>query len=619
MTHRDIAFRYSQQVIDHRRLEQILTLLVSRGLIHEGQRRDVLNRGRDQARHILLDKRAEMRRLLGRHRVAYRVSEIELIASFRFHRTDDPEMLVDEELVTRTVAEDLGIPYTHLDPLNLDYKMVTETFGGPFAERHLVVPVAETDTELTLAVANPWDTALLENIASVKGKQINAVVSQKQQILQVIIEFHGFRRSMRAAELDYASDLPDLGNLEQLYELTDVKDLDAAEDKAIVRAVWYLLNYALEHRVSDIHLEPKREEAWVRMRIDGVMHRVHRLPKVVFPAMVSRVKMLSRMDIAERRRPQDGRFKMQHKTDKVELRVSTVPTAFGEKVVIRIFDPGVLKQELDHLGFFPREMAIYKRMLATKNGLVLVVGPTGSGKTTTLYSSLHHINSPRINIVTLEDPIENVHEAFNQIAMQPRIGLSFGNALKNVLRQDPDVVMVGEIRDDETAENAVQAALTGHQVLSTIHTGDAAGAVGRMVDLGTLPFLLSSVLVGVIAQRLVRRICPHCSVEDVLTEEQASALRLPRIRGRTFKIRRGEGCVRCRHTGYKGRTGLYEVMPITPRISRLINEQAPGMEIQKEALNDGMLTLRDYGIKKMAQGHTTFEEVIALTDDKQVF
>jgi general secretion pathway protein E len=264
-------------------------------------------------------------------------------------------------------------------------------------------------------------------------------------------------------------------------------------------------------------------------------------------------------------------------------------------------------------------MAIYKRVLATKNGLVLVVGPTGSGKTTTLYSSLHHISTPRINIVTLEDPIENVHEAFNQIAMQPRIGLTFGTALKNVLRQDPDVVMVGEIRDTETAENAVQAALTGHQVLSTVHTGDAAGAIGRMVDLGTLPFLLSSVLVGVIAQRLVRRICQHCTVDDVLTEEQALSLRLPRVRGRTFKIKRGEGCVRCRYTGYKGRTGLYEVMPITPRIIRLINDSAPGIEIQKEALNDGMLTLRDYGIKKMAQGETSYEEIIALTDDKQIY
>jgi general secretion pathway protein E len=618
LTHWDSPFRYSPYVIDHRRLESILKLLVKRGLIHVGQQQDVMNRGRDQARHILLDKRAEMRRLLGRHRVAYRVSETELIASFRFERADDPDLPVDEELVTRTVAEDLGLAYVHLDPLKLDYKMVTETFGGPFAERHLVIPVAETKTSLTLAMANPWDTALIENIAQVKGKKVHAVVAQKQQVLQIIIEFHGFRRSMRAAELDFATDMPDLGNLEQLYELTDVADLDAT-DQPIVRAVWYLLNYALDQRVSDIHLEPKRDESWVRMRIDGVMHRVHRLPKVVFPAMISRVKMLARMDIAERRRPQDGRFKTQHKDDEVELRVSTVPTAFGEKVVIRIFDPGVLKQKLDHLGFFPREMAIYKRVLATKNGLVLVVGPTGSGKTTTLYSSLHHISTPRINIVTLEDPIENVHEAFNQIAMQPRIGLTFGTALKNVLRQDPDVVMVGEIRDTETAENAVQAALTGHQVLSTVHTGDAAGAIGRMVDLGTLPFLLSSVLVGVIAQRLVRRICQHCTVDDVLTEEQALSLRLPRVRGRTFKIKRGEGCVRCRYTGYKGRTGLYEVMPITPRIIRLINDSAPGIEIQKEALNDGMLTLRDYGIKKMAQGETSYEEIIALTDDKQIY
>ncbi len=605
-------------MIDQRRLIEILDLLVARSMIHAGQRKDVLNRGRDQARHILLDKRAEMRRLLGRRRVGYRVSEIEVISSFRFRHRERPQELVDEELITRLIAERLQLPYVHLDPLQLDYKLVTESFGGPFAERHLVIAVEDTPDFITVAVADPWDTELLRSIARVKGKPARAVVSTKSLILQIIIEFHGFRSSMRAAEKDFATDLPDLGNLEQLYDLVDVADLDAT-DQPVVRAVWYLLNYAFEQRVSDIHLEPKREEAWVRMRIDGVMHRVHRLPRAVFPAMISRVKMLGRMDIAERRRPQDGRFKTQHQSNEVELRVSTVPTAFGEKAVIRIFDPGVMSLDLAALGLFPAELGQVKRMLGNHSGMVLVVGPTGSGKTTTLYSALHYINSPRINVITLEDPIENVHEAFNQIAMQPRIGLSFGSSLKNVLRQDPDVIMVGEIRDAETAQNAIQAALTGHQVLSTIHTGEAAGAVGRLLDLDVLPFLLSSVLVGVVAQRLVRRICPHCARDDVLTEEQALALRIPRLRGRRLKVRMGEGCVRCRHTGYKGRTGLFEVMPVTPRISRLISERASTQEIKREALNDGMLTLREYGIKKMAQGVTTFEEVISMTDERPVY
>ncbi len=604
-------------MIDQRRLTDILDLLLRRGVLHAGQRQDVLNRGRDLARHILLDKRAEMRRLLGRARVAYQVSEIELIAAFRFKRTGT-DVAIDEELITKEVSVWLGLPYVHLDPLQLDYKLVTESFGGPFAERHLVIAVAETPEALTLAVADPWQRELFENIARVKNKAIRLTLAQKAQVMQVIVEFHGFRRSMRAAEKDFASDLPDLGNLEQLYELQGAGELDAT-DQPIVRAVWYLLNYAFEHRASDIHVEPKREEALVRMRIDGVLHTVHRLPRVVHGPLVSRMKMLARMDIAERRRPQDGRFKTTFKDDEIELRVSTVPVAFGEKVVIRVFDPGVLGLGIEQLGFFPRELGLFRTMLHTKNGMVLVVGPTGSGKTTTLYSSLHAIHSPRINIITLEDPIENVHEAFNQIAMQPKIGVTFGSALKNVLRQDPDVVMVGEIRDEETAQNAVQSALTGHQVLSTIHTGEAAGAVSRLLDLGVLPYLLSSVLVGVVAQRLVRKVCVHCAVDDLLTEEQALALRIAGSRGRKLKIKRGAGCVRCRFTGYRGRTGIFEVMPITPRLQRLINERASSQDIKREALNDGMLTLREYGIKKLAAGETTFEEVMASTDDRPVY
>lgn len=600
------------------RLTEILDVLLARGLMHAGQRQDVLNRGRDQARHILLDKRAEMRRLLGRHRVAYRVSEVEVISSFRFRRADHTDEPLDEEAITKTLAEHFGLPYVHLDPLKLDFKLVTETFGGPFAERHLVIAIADEPRALTLAVADPWDKDLLESIRRVTGKDVVPVLAQKSHILQVIVEFHGFRRSMRAAEKDFGDNLPDIGNLEQLYELADAGQLDAG-DQPIVRAVWYLLNYALDHRASDIHLEPKREEAWVRMRIDGVLHVVHRLPRVVFPAMVSRVKTLARMDIAERRRPQDGRFKTAHGDAEVEMRVSTAPTAFGEKVVVRVFDPGILQANLEHLGMFPRELTQFRSMLANRTGMVLVVGPTGSGKTTTLYSSLAYLSSPKVNIVTLEDPIENVHEKFNQIAMQPRIGLTFGSVLKTVLRQDPDVVMVGEIRDAETAQNAVQAALTGHQVLSTIHTGEAAGAVSRLLDLDVLPFLLSGTLVGVVAQRLVRRICPHCADDELLTEEQALALRIPGTRGRRLRIKKPVGCVKCRYTGYLGRTGLFEVMPVTPRIQNLVNERASTQDIKREALNDGMLTLREYGIKKLARGETTFEEILSHTDDRAVY
>ena len=605
-------------MIDQRRLAEFLDFLVAKGAIRGGQRQDVLNRGSDQARHILLDKRAEMRRIMGRRRVNYQVSEIELIASFRLRRADDESEVLGEEHITRLVAEKVGVPFVILDPLKLDYQVVTSSFGGPFAERHLVIAIEDEPHHLTLAMASPWDRELIASIRRVKGKEIHPVMATKAQILQVIAEFHNFRRSMRAAEAEFGGDRVDLSNLEQLYELDNISSADPT-DQPVVRAVWFLIHYALDHRASDIHLEPKREESWVRMRIDGVLHRIHRLPRVVHPAIVSRMKMLSRLDIAERRRPQDGRFKTQYKNYEVELRVSTVPTAFGEKVVIRVFDPGVLLQDLGDLGFFPRERQLYRRMIESSAGLILVVGPTGSGKTTTLYSSLHHLSSPRVNVITLEDPIEMIHERFNQIAMQPRIGVTFGTVLKSVLRQDPDIIMVGEIRDEDTATNVIQAALTGHTVLSTIHTGDAAGAVGRLIDLGVLPFFISSVLVGVVAQRLVRRVCPHCAEDSELTEEQIHALRIPGGRGRRLKVKRGAGCVKCRYTGYLGRTGLFETMPITPRIQRLITDRATSQDIKREALNDGMLTLREYGIKKIARGLTTFEEVMSLTDEQQLY
>ena len=605
-------------MLNQRKLAEYLRYLVDRGIIHVGQEKDILSRGQDQARHVLLDKRNEIRRLMGKKRIAYSLSEIEVIASFRLRRIDIQEELVDEECVARIVAEEKGFPFVALDPIQLDYRLVTDSFGGPFAERHLIITLEEDDSSLTLAMAEPWNRELIQSIERIKNKRIHPIAAAKRNILQVISEFHGFRSSMRSAEAKYGKDGANLGNLEQLHILSTGESYDGTE-QPVVQAVWHLLNYAFDNRVSDIHIEPKREETWVRMRIDGVLHRVHRMPIAVHGAVLSRFKTLARLDIAERRRPQDGRFKTKYKEDEVELRVSTAPTAFGEKLVLRIFDPGVLIQNIEQLGFFPSELDVVRRMISANTGLVLVVGPTGSGKTTTLYSSLHFIASPRTNIITLEDPIEMVHEEFNQIAMQPKIGLTFDTALKTVLRQDPDAVMVGEIRDEQTAQNVVQAAMTGHMVISTIHTGEAAGAISRMLDLSVMPFLLSGVLLGVVAQRLVRKICPFCAVDDYLTEEQIYTLKIKNVRGRKLKVKRGVGCSKCRHTGYLGRTGLFEVMQVTPRIQRLINEKASTQEIKREALNDGMLTLREYGIKKIAEGLTTVEEVLSLTDEHQIY
>ena len=604
------------------RLAWILDLLVQKKLIHKGQRTDVLNRGMEQERHIMLDKRAEMRRLLGKQRVSYTVSEIELIASFRFpaFEADLPEgePCVSERTITMAVAEELDLEYREIDALQLDYKLVTEAFGGPFAERHMIIAVDETPDELIVGVADPWNKDVVEQVERFKGKAVRPVMAMKSAILQAIAEFHGFRRSMKAAAREFGDDLPDIGNLEQLYQLQSLHELDAT-DKPVVQAVWYILNYAFEHRASDIHVEPKRDESNVRLRIDGVLHTIHKLPKVVHPAMVSRFKLLARMDIAERRRPQDGRFKTSYQRQEIELRVSTVPTAFGEKVVVRVFDPGVLLQNLENLGFFRKELLAYQNFIHSSTGLILVTGPTGSGKTTTLYSTLHAIANPRLNICTLEDPIEMVHEEFNQMAIQKAIGFDYGKAIRHVLRQDPDVVMIGEIRDPETAQYAVQAALTGHLVISTLHTNDTSAAVTRMIDLGVEPYLLSSVLVGIIAQRLVRKICPHCAAPDWISEEQGLALGITGVENRKLMVKTGTGCIRCRGTGYKGRTGLYEVMQITPRIQRLIQQGSPAQDIKKEALNDGMLTLRDYGIKKLGRGVTTYEEVLAATDDVNLY
>ncbi len=599
-------------------LAQLLDMLVEARLLHAGQRQDVLNRGRDQARHLLLDRRAELRRMLGRQRVSYSVSDMELIASFRFRRVDATELVLDEETITEAVAKHLGFAFMRLDPLKLDYRLVVEAFGGPFAEKNLVIAVESKPTMMTVAVTEPWNTALLQQLAEFKKVPIRPVMAPKSEVLRVITEFHGFRRSMRAAEAELSSTLPDIANLEALYRVAGAGDLEA-NDQPVVQAVWYLLNYAVDQRASDIHIEPKREDALVRMRIDGILHTVHRMPRTVHPAVVSRVKLLARLDIAEKRRPQDGRFKTEIGRDEIELRVSTIPTAFGEKVVVRVFDPSVLKQSLPDLGFFPRELALYESMIRQANGMVLLTGPTGSGKTTTLYSTMHHLASPRLNICTLEDPIEMVHEAFNQMAVQPKIGFTFGTALKNILRQDPDVIMVGEIRDSDTAENAVQAALTGHLVLSTVHTNDAASAVGRLLDLDVYPFLIAGVLTGIVAQRLVRKVCVHCAAEEVLTNEQIDALRIRGVEGRQLKVKRGKGCIKCRGTGYRGRTGIFEVLPVTPRIRSLIQAKAPAQEIKREALNDGMLTLREYAIKKMARGETTFEEIVAVTEEHALY
>jgi general secretion pathway protein E len=395
-------------------------------------------------------------------------------------------------------------------------------------------------------------------------------------------------------------------------ELKDVDELDAS-DRHVVAAVDYLLHYALDQRASDIHVEPRRVESLIRFRIDGTLHEIHRAPQGVHRAIVNRIKTLARMDIAERRLPQDGRIKTQREGRDVELRVSSLPVAFGEKVVIRIFDPDHFLRDLGELGMNEADHDLVRGLIAQPYGLILVTGPTGSGKTTSLYAALGALVSPDVNITTIEDPIEMVVEAFNQVQVQPKIDVTFSSALRHVLRQDPDVIMLGEVRDAETAQYAVQAALTGHLVLATVHTNDAPSAPARLLDLGVDAFLIASTLSGVIAQRLVRLVCDRCRSDRPLTADEMAALGLPAGGGPVPIVGHGEGCPTCRGTGRYGRTGVFEILRVTERIRRLIGAREPAAEIARQARLEGMTTLRESALLKLARGQIPVEEVLHAT------
>jgi general secretion pathway protein E len=429
--------------------------------------------------------------------------------------------------------------------------------------------------------------------------------------LKAITEYYGLRHSVKRAERELVSGI-DLGNLEALVSMKSESEIEAS-DQHVVNAVEFMLQHAYDSRASDIHIEPKRDDSLIRFRIDGVLHDIQKMPKVVHRAVVSRIKTMARLDIAEKRRPQDGRIKTSRGGREIELRISSLPVAFGEKLVMRIFDPEVLMQDLTGLGFYPDELALFQDFIARPHGIVLVTGPTGSGKTTTLYSALRAIGNREQNITTIEDPIEMVSDEFNQMAVQTKVGITFASALRHVLRQDPDIIMVGEVRDNETAHYAIQAALTGHLVLSTLHTNDAAASITRLADLEVERFLIGSTLIGAMAQRLVRKICPHCAVERYLTEEEAQSLRLAVPEGKKVKVKEGEGCFECRSTGYLGRTGIFEVLPIDDAIKPLIQEGADAARIKREAVKNGMRTLRQSALRKLAEGVTTFEEVVRVT------
>ena len=515
--------------------------------------------------------------------------------------------------IAQAVAAHVGLRYVKINPLDLDLDIVTKALPGPFARKHGMVALSKTADRITVAVYDPFRPFPEEDIRLVTGLEVERVLATRSDVETVNKGFYDLKTSLQTAEKQLAASrfsVFDLGNQEFLS--SDQSELDPAA-APVVKALDHILGYAFEQRASDIHFEPKRDLTLVRLRIDGMLHDVHVIPRIVYQAVVSRIKLLSGCNLAEKRRPQDGRIKREHGGREVELRVSTMPTAFGEKAVLRVFDPEILMKGIDELGFSGQDLPKFYDFLARPTGIILVTGPTGSGKTTTLYSALKYLSKPEVNIITIEDPIEMVFEDFNQVAVRPQIEITFASALRTALRQDPDIIMVGEIRDTETAENAVQAALTGHLVLSTLHTNDAPSSITRLLDLGIPHFLITSTLLGVLAQRLVRESCQHCLEEYAPTAEEAAMLRIPLEKLGPYKFKRGKGCLHCRQTGYVGRTGIYEVLPMSDKVRRLVTAQAGAPEIFKAAREEGLRTLREAAIEKVFRGVTTTTEMARVT------
>ena len=590
--------------------EYVLKVLQKLRLISEDQKKEIFNKKRNVKRK--LEKLRAVRQASSRGRIINPVTIVDVITNMELERADDSYTILDEETIYQALSKAWKIPYKKIDPLKLDLNLVTTTIPQGFAMKHIVLPIAIKNGFLTVATPNPFNEEAMRDIAQASQLKVKAVVSTKTDIIKLINEFFGFKRSIVAAENQFTGPSVDLGNLEQYVRLKADDELPST-DQHIVNAVDHLLSYAFDQRASDVHIEPKRDKSVVRLRIDGILHVIYELPKNVHNAIISRIKTIARLDMAEKRRPQDGRIKMEKGGVEAEIRVSSIPVAFGEKLVMRISDPDVLFQELKNLGFTSMDLIRYQQFINMPHGIVLVCGPTGSGKSTTLYSTLRELSTPDINITTVEDPIEMIHEDFNQIAVQPRVGITFGSILRNILRQDPDIIMIGEMRDLETAENAVQAALTGHLVLSTLHTNDAPSSVTRLLDLGTPSFLLQATLVGILAQRLVRKICPFCKETFDMDPQELASLGLELGKNDPLKLSMGKGCMKCRGTGYLGRSGVYEVLPVTESIKKMITEESNVEAMREMAKKEGMITLRENAIKKLMQGDTTYQEVLRVT------
>jgi general secretion pathway protein E len=532
------------------------------------------------------------------------------IAERRLRSARAPHRELDLEALTAWLAERTGLEHAHIDPLKVDFAKVADVMSSSYATRFDILPLEVRTGEVVIATCEPMFDEWVEELSALLRKRIVRVLASPVDIARYIVEFYSLARSVRGASKGIGNG--HTSSFEQLVELgRSGRNLDA-NDQHVITIVDWLWQYAFDQRASDIHLEPRRELGAVRFRIDGVLHNVYQVPPAVLSAMTSRIKLLGRMDVVEKRRPQDGRIKTRTAEGReIELRLSTLPTVFGEKLVMRIFDPEVLVKGFSELGFSDEDLSRWDEMTRRPNGIILVTGPTGSGKTTTLYSTLRQLANEEVNVCTVEDPIEMVEPAFNQMQVNNGIDLGFADGIRALMRQDPDIIMIGEIRDLQTAEMAIQAALTGHLVLSTLHTNDSASAVTRMLDLGVAPFLLNATLIGVMAQRLVRTLCPHCKAEhDTLPEDAWEGMIKPFRARRPSSAWRAVGCLECRNTGYRGRAGLYEILTMSDGIRALVDERPDLGRIRQKAMRDGMKPLRLAGAMKVAAGQTTIEEVL---------
>ena len=574
-------------------LKYLLATLLAQGRIHQSCAEQALVCGReapDDALHPLV-----------------------FLANRQLCDPSQPGKILDIETLTAWLAHQAEQPYLRLDPLQIDAATVTGLMSFAFAQRHAILAVAADDAAITIASTQPWVSSWEADLRQVLKRPIKRVIANPLEIQRLSVEFFQLAKSVTGAALN-DQQVSVRTNLEQLITLgTSTGEADA-NDAHTVKIVDWLFQYAFEQRASDIHIEPRREQGCVRFRIDGVLHDVYQFPPQVTMAVISRLKGLGRMDVAEKRKPQDGRIKTRTPSGaEVELRLATLPTAFGEKMVMRIFDPQVLLKNFDQLGLTPEDLQRWQQMTTRPNGIILITGPTGSGKTSTLYATLKQLATSKINLCTLEDPIEMIEPAFNQMQVQPNIDLTFANGVRALLRQDPDIIMLGEIRDLETAEVAIQAALTGHLVLSTLHTNDAPSAISRLQELGVAPYLIKATLLGVMAQRLLRTLCPACKTECPLSPGDWAGFAPDWTHPPPAQACRAKGCAQCRDTGYSGRVGVYEVMLMSEKLKALIGPDTDLNAIRSLACVQGMLGLRLAAAHKVATGATSIEEALRVT------